>query len=108
MYLPFNVEIGTTGTLVWRTTSETPPDPPVDYDNRIFPAGSPDGPRPIGIVLPSGANFYLVGEVGASYTDGVLLTPGPYTIPVNAVGSDQMVLATDSTPQQIGFFVGGL
>jgi hypothetical protein len=105
MYLPFTVTVGTTGTLVWETVAEKDK---VNYGAQKFPAGVPTAPRGIGVVIPASVTFYLVGEVGAPFTDGIELTPGPYTLPFDVVGDDALILAVGEGSQTIGYFVSGL
>ena len=92
MYKPEKVTVGVTGTLVWRTTTGVTPDPLPNASSAIYRAGAVYDPLPILVVIPATVTVYVVAAT-ANYTTGVALPTGPYAMPFNVAGDDELYLA---------------
>lgn len=95
-YKSRNVAVGTTGTLIWQTSTGVSPDTAVNPANGIYTSHSPGDPLPILVNIPTGASFVIVDGSGTAIGSNAAIA-GPVTIPFNVIGNDILYGAIAAT-----------
>jgi len=99
------VTVGTTATLLWRTTSGVSPDPAVAFGSQIFPAGTQNDPRPI-LIENQGAGAVYLGGSGVTDATGIELASGG-SLTYNVIGNDSLY-AVAAASESVAVSVGRL
>lgn len=91
------VAVAATGTLIWQTSTGQDPDPAIAPTSGIYPAGTPDIPRNIMVIVATGATLEPVTAVGGSPASNLSSFVGPTNLSFSVVGNSQFVGAISGT-----------
>lgn len=81
--------VTTAAELLWQTTTGVSPDPAVAVASQIFPAGTPDDPRPILVENTDATNPVYIGGSAVTTSTGTKLAAGG-SLTYNVIGNDSL------------------